>query len=263
MNVRKKGRLPPPAAWELEFVQLIAVPTRPPLFIEQHWLQDLVSKHGEEPGDSVSTTTKQSRKDKVGFQGVLLSLTVDLGLVVWEARSPFVADRTGPYPTIGPFREKIDWFVDLLNPWLHTSCPPIIRLAFVAKMLQSAPSPKKAYEILRPYLPVVKLDTTLNDFSLTINRRKPASTVVEGLPINRVSTWSKLNIAMFTEPGKPFAWQEECYGALELNINTAPEKADILPSKLLPQLLRELAELGMRIAVRGDRKDIAERGGSC
>jgi hypothetical protein len=253
MNVPKKSRLPAVSAWQLEFVRLIAFPTSPPFFIEQNWLQELASKRGEQPEDYVRTTKKQSREDRGSFQGALFSLTADLGQVIWEARSPDIVDVSGQFPTLGPFRETIDWFVDMLSLWLPTSCPPLVRLAFSAKLLQPAANAKEAYGVLARFLPAVKLDSNLNDFLLQINRRKETSKVVEGLPINRVSTWSKMNVAMFIEPGKPFNWREECYSALELDINTAPEKADILPRELLPRLFRELASLGVDIAERGDR----------
>jgi hypothetical protein len=252
MNVPRKSRLPAASAWQLEFVRLIAFPTNAPFVIEQHWLRDLVSRYGEQPEDFVSTAKKQSREDRGTFQGALLSLTVDPGHVIWEARSPDVVDVSGRFPTLGPFREKIDWFVALLSPWLSASCPPLVRLAFSAKMLQHADSPKEAYRVLAAHLPALKVDSSLNDFLLQINRRKESSTIVKGLPINRVSTWSKMNIALFVEPGRPFNWPEECYSALELDINTAPEKADILPRELLPQLFGELASLGMDIAERRD-----------
>jgi hypothetical protein len=121
-----------------------------------------------------------------------------------------------------------------------------------AKLLQTASSPEEAYRVLAGHLPAVKLDSSLNDFLLQINRRKPSSEVVNGLPINRVSTWSKMNLAVFVEPRRPFKWPEQCYSALELDINTAPEKTDILPGALLPQLLSELVALGRDIAQHGD-----------
>jgi hypothetical protein len=251
MNVPKKSRLPVSSAWQLEFVRLIAFPATPSLLsLNQEWWKELTA---EQPDDFVSTRKKEYREDRGTFQGALLSLTINPGHLIWEARSPDVVDVSGRFPTLGPFREKIDWFVELLSPWLSTSCPPLVRLAFSAKMLQHAASPQEAYRILAAHLPTFKVDTTLNDFLLQINRRKESSTVVKGLPINRLSTWSKMNIAIVIEPGRPFHWPNECYSALELDINTAPEKADLLPRKLLPQLFAELASLGVDIAERRDR----------
>jgi hypothetical protein len=248
--VPRKSRSPTTSAWQLEFVRLIAFPASPPILLEQEWWKDLVA---EQPEDFVSTRKKDLRDERGSFQGVLLSLAVDFARIVWEVRPPTVVDWSGDFPTLdGPFRERLEWFVDLLSPWLKTSCPPLRRLAFSAKLLQPAASAKEAYRVLAAHLPTVNLDANPNDFLLQINRRKENSDVVDGLPINRVSTWSKLNVAVFIEPGRPFTWPERCYSALELDINTAPERTDVLPRDSLPQLFRELASLGIDIAERGD-----------
>jgi hypothetical protein len=248
--VAKKGRLPAVSAWQLEFVRLIAFPARPAVFLDQDWWNDLVV---EQPDDFVSTHKKDYRDDRGSFQGVQLSLTVDVARVVWEARSPAVVDGSGNYPTLDePFRDKIGWFVELLNPWLTTSCPPLQRLAFSAKLLQPAASAQEAYRVLAAHLPTVNLDSNPNDFFLQINRRKETSDVVAGLPINRVSAWSKLIVAVAVEPGRLFQWPDRCYSALELDINTVPEWTDVLPRASLPRLFQELASLGVAIAERGD-----------
>jgi hypothetical protein len=251
MNVPKKYRLPPASSWQLEFVRLIAFPASPPVFLNQEWWKDLSA---ELPEDFVSTRKKEFRDERGSFQDVLLALTVDFTRVVWEARPPAVVDQSGNFPTLdGPFSEKIGWFVELLNPWLKTSCPPLLRLAFSAKLLQPAANAKEAYRILAAHLPAVNLeDGNPNDFLLQINRRKAKSDVVDGLPINRLSTWSKMNVAIEMEKGRQFQWPDRCYSALELDINTAPEWNEVLPRDSLPRLFQELASLGVNIAERGD-----------
>jgi hypothetical protein len=52
--------------------------------------------------------------------------------------------------------------------------------------------------------------------------------------------------------GKPFSWPDKCYSAVQLDINTAPEKAQTLPAKLLPQLVEEFVVLALEIAAKGD-----------
>jgi hypothetical protein len=249
MNASTQDRLLTTSAWQLEFARLIAFPADPPLFMDQHWWEDLAS---EQPPDFVSTRKKHTREDRGSFQGTVLSLTVDLRRVEWliQPLGEF-GDLPGNLPTLGPFRDKIDWFVELLSHWLTSSCPPLVRLAFAAKLLQPAATQQEAYRVLAAHLPAVNLDPNPNDFFFQINRRK-TSTVVAGLPINRVSTWSKMNVTFSVEPGTPFTWPDNCYTALELDINTAPEKTDILPSESLPRLFRELASLGVEIAERGD-----------
>jgi hypothetical protein len=237
------------SAWQLEFARLFAYPVESPVGIQQHWWQDLAGQ----PDDFELHETKESRKVSGSFKGTRLSLTVDPNRIVWEVQPIPKSDDlpTDDLPTLGPFREKLDWVVEVLTPWLANSCPPIRRLAFGGKLLQAAATQEQAFRVLAAHLPAVKFEQQPNDLILLINRRRN-SKIVEGLGLNRVSTWSKMNVVFSVEPGKPFQWPEKCYSALELAINTAPEKTDILPRQLLPELLRELKDLGMEIAERGD-----------
>jgi hypothetical protein len=249
MNESNQGPPLATSVWQLEFARLIAFSAIAPVSIQQEWWRDLT---GAQPDDFVSTRKAHLRDDRGSFRGALLSVMVDVKRVVWEARSPAVVDQSGAFPMLGPLRETLAWFVELLTPWLMSVSPPLVRLAFSAKLLQPANTPEEAYRVLAAQLPAVNLDSKPDDFALQINRRRESSDIVVGLPINRVCTWSKMNVAVFAEPGTPFTWPERCYSALELDINTAPEKAAILPRTSLPQLFRELVSLGEDIAERGD-----------
>jgi hypothetical protein len=232
------------SAWQLEFARLFAYPAKTALVMEQRWWQDLAGQ----PADFESLQTMQSRKVTGTFSGARLSLTIDPDRIIWEVQP---ASKVGDLPTLGPSREKLNWVVELLTPWLANSCPPIRRLAFGGKLLQAAATQREAFRVLAAHLPGVKLEPNPNDFILQINRRT-SSSVVQSLPINRVCTWGKMNVMFSVKPGVPFEWPEKCYSALELDINTAPENTDILPPQLLPSLLRELADHAVTIAERGD-----------
>lgn len=248
-NVSTEVPLPVASAWQLEFARLIAFPAEPALFLDQHWWQDLASG---QPEDLVSTRKKNSREERGSFQGVALSLTVDLHRVEWLVRPLTEFDEvSGTLPALGSFRERVDWFVDLMSPWLTNSCPPLVRLAFAGKLLHPAATQQEAYRVLATHLPTVQLEPNPNDFLFHVNRRRN-SAVVPGLPINRMSTWSKMNIAFSLVPGNAFARPDRCYSAVQLDMNTAPERTEILPREALPQLFRELAILGIEIAERGD-----------
>ena len=249
MHATTEERLQAVADWQLEFVRLIAFPVATPLFLEQQWWQELA---GEQPSDYLPTRDPQFRDERGTVRGDLLVLRVDQRRIIWEVRSPRVVGPSGVFPTLGPFRERLAGFVAMIGPWLANSCPPLIRLSLSAKMLQPAATAGEAYRVLAAHLPAVKLDSNPNDFAVQINRRKATSDVIVGLPINRVCTWSKLNVPMFVEPLQPFEWPDRCYSALELDINTAPEKTDTLPAAVLPRLFGELVALGVEIAERGD-----------
>lgn len=250
MRTPPKTPLPQFAAWRVEFVRLIAFPVRPPILIQQTWWKELTADRAT---DVLSTRKSELHADKGLFQDALLSLTLNHRRVTWEARPPFFADDSGNFPTFeGSVREKFDWFVRTVENWLIASCPPLRRLAFSAKLLQPAATAREAYEVLAAYLPTVSFHVPPNDFLLQINRRKEKSEVVEGLAINRLSTWSKMNVAVHVEEGKPFTWPERCYSALELDINTAPEKAEPLPLDSVHRLFKELVSLAIQIAECGE-----------
>jgi hypothetical protein len=238
----EKAALP---AWQLEFARLFAYPAESALSTEQHWWQDLA---GQAPDFESPQPTQSSKVSNGTFKGTRLSLTIDRNCIVWKVQP---VPKAGDLPTLGPFREKFDWVVEFLTPWLANSCPPIRRLAFGGKLLQPAATQQEAFQILAAKLPGVKLEPNPNDLILQINRRRD-SNAVKGLPLNRVSTWSKMNVPYSAQPRTPFQWPENCYSAVELDINTAPEKTELLPHQSLARLLRELADLGVEIAERGD-----------
>jgi hypothetical protein len=241
----------PPGAptWQLEFARLIAFPAEPPLGLKQNWWQELV---GGQPDDYTLTRTKGGHAERGTFQDVGLSLTIDNHRIEWLVEPLGRLDESdGSLPTIGPFRDTIPWFARLMTLWLAKSAPPVLRLAFVCKLLQPAGTQEEVYRALERLLPGVRLTPRPNDFLYHVNRRR-YSRFVDGLQINRMSTWSKLNVIFSVEPGKPFAWPEKGYSAVQLDINTAPEKGGILSADLAPPLFEELVALGLEIAERGD-----------
>jgi len=145
---------PVASGWQLEFVRLIAF-SASSVGIDHRWWQELTS---ERPSESTQTF------DRGLFSGTLLSCVVERQHIVWEARSRnAVSPATGGrFPTLGPLKEKLPWFVELMSPWLASSCPPILRLALSAKLLQLAASQTEAYRVLARHLPAASRSWTRN-----------------------------------------------------------------------------------------------------
>jgi hypothetical protein len=70
MNVSSKDPSQAVSAWQLEFARLIAFPTEPPLFTDQHWWREVAS---EQPEDFVSIQKRLMREDRGSFHGAVLS----------------------------------------------------------------------------------------------------------------------------------------------------------------------------------------------
>ncbi len=249
MNASIKRETTVALGWQLESARLIAFPTESPLFLDQHWWLDLTSGQAE---GLTSAQKKNLREERVNFDGVSLSLRIGPTWVEWSIQP--IGDLEGQsaaYPVIGPYWEKVNWFVELLTPWLANLRTPLLRLAFTGKLLQAAATQEEAYQVLSTHLRTLHLGSNPNDLLFQVNRRR-ISTVVPDLPINRVSTWSKRNLTISGSYATPFSWPDNCYSALELDMNTAPERPIPLPQQSLSPLFRELATFGVEIAQYGD-----------
>jgi hypothetical protein len=190
-----------------------------------------------------------------------LSLDIDVRRIQWT-----VAPRIDPDnfpdqpPTLGQFVECSRWFGELMNNWLP-DCPDINRIAFAAMLLQPVADREAAQVRLNQYLRSVEINPDWSDFQLRLNRRA-RSTVVEGLDINRLCTWSAAATsvelrAQTVEAGgvddRRVDRVEADFCSVELDINTAVPR-DSLPRESLPDLLSELIDLGTRVASSGDQE---------
>jgi hypothetical protein len=229
--------------WQLEFVLLLAVKVS----LGPHpagWWKEVTNE---------SPATCANLEERGSFQGSVLSLTDDSRRISWLAQ-PGQQGSPDNLPVLGPFREKMEWFFQLLSPWMQKSCPPLQRLAFSGKLLYRAKTHEEAYEFLASRLrsSVILQKPYPDDFAYQVNRRKHSETEGLQVELNRMARWSKMSVALFSEPsGAPLRWLDSCYAALDLDINTAPETTS-LPQHLLPHLFRELVQRAIEIAESGD-----------
>ncbi len=138
--------------------------------------------------------------------------------------------------------------------------PPLNRLAFGAVLLSPAESVPEAYRALDKLLPSVDIDPDrTRDLIYRINRRRSSRCGIEGLEVNRLSTWGMVSVSTIEMEisigGSEKVRQVEPpqYACrLEFDVNTTPEFGGELDKKKLPALLDELIELGSEIATEGD-----------
>ncbi len=249
---------PDPEVWKVQNLRLIAFPREPLFVVKQNWWKELT---GDEPESVLEKRQKQEREESGTFQGSVLTLNFEHKRIQWTV-SPQLEIENLPGvqapPVLGSFMEMQTGFRDLMEQWL-LGCPPIHRLAFTASLLQSVPDQPAGYRILDRYLRWVDLDPLSSEFLYRINRRA-RSAVVEGMGINRLSTWFVGKLAVFVrvvEGGysEPQVQQPETFaGALELDINTAPEFPGLLPQADLPRIFVELVNAGVEIARQGDQR---------
>jgi hypothetical protein len=113
--------------------------------------------------------------------------------------------------------------------------------------------------MLDRYLRWVEIDPQSSEFLYRINRRA-TSTVIQGMSINRLSTWLMGKFAVLVRivdgghPEQQIQPTETFACAVELDINTAPEFQGPLPHADLPRIFGELVASGVEIATRGDAR---------
>ena len=168
-----------------------------------------------------------------------------------------------PYelPVLGPYADLESRFRDLMLKWLP-SCPPVHRVAYGGVLLLPAEGLPDACRKLNDLLPAVEIDPeNTQDLTYGINRRRDSRCSIEGLKINRLSTWSAVQILdtvidipasghhspKVTQLPNP---RNLC--RLELDINTIPEFVRELDKNLVPEIFNELVDTGNEITTKGD-----------
>lgn len=239
--------------WETQYLQLVVFTTEPALELQQQWWRNLT---GAEPE---SSRKRGQREEKGVFHDASFSVTTDLLRIIWIA-GPYLNPAEPPeeIPFLGPFPEARGWFADAMAQWL-AQCPPINRLGFAARLFHPTPNRDDSYRLLSNFLPAVEIELASQDFQYRINRRRQSASGIAGLLVNRLCTWSPvkytLDIRPVTEAAvePPPLHRRERYGcALDLDINTVPERTEQLPHDVLPRLFQELVEMGAEITQYGD-----------
>ena len=165
------------------------------------------------------------------------------------------------FPSLGSYAASEEGFRNLMLKWLD-GCPAIHRIAYGAILLLPANSVLDAYKILAALLPAVEIDIkNTRDFTYRINRRRESRCGIDGLKINRLSTWSAVQIIEavvdVSAGGHPSTKVTQLPNSrnicrLELDINTAPEYTAEFTKDFVAGIFDELVDMGNEIAIRGD-----------
>jgi hypothetical protein len=161
-----------------------------------------------------------------------------------------------PVGFVGDNAPVIEAFRTIAERWLGTeSCPPLTRLAFGSTFLEEVVSREDGYRRLDELLPALTVDPVgSRDLSYQINRPRP-SRVVEGLEVNRLSTWKVGVTQMFvaSPAGIVPAPQRRYFCRLDLDINSAADRTAPLPSDRLRALFSEFVALTSELLEHGER----------
>lgn len=164
-------------------------------------------------------------------------------------------------PSIGSFDHAVEEFLAAATQWLSEARLDLQRLAFGASILLPVETEAEGYKRLAVYLHNVNLEPPpSSDFMYQVNRLRSSTGSIPDLKINRLSRWSVGKYQRTILQVSPSIGQAQqliigndsriC--RLELDINNAPELNKIIPTNKLPELFRELVDLGREIAAEGD-----------
>ena len=198
-----------------------------------------------------------SAKEEGPFLDGWLSVEANNTRIDWR----FDHDPTNPpseLPIVGAYGTLHTEFRELMKRWFIDS-PPIQRIGYGAVLLLSVNDVAEGNSLLSELLPAVDIEQDTTDFLYRINRRRHAHSM-EGIEVNRLSTWSVASVVGLRVDMLPLerrmptltriADRNAC--RLELDINTAPEFRSQIPTDTAPQLFDELVTLGNEIASSGD-----------
>jgi hypothetical protein len=197
------------------------------------------------------------------FTAVAAANRIDFLLTAEEPVSdPNSAEDAPPpftIPVIAEWDKTCAAFVAATSNWLKDSELKFVRIAFGGVLLSQTPGRLQAYEQMSKLLVSVKIDPAkMRDFLYRINW-PVQSRVVNGLTINRLTTWDALrfvrkHIAIIgTQLGPDAATEELEAVRLELDHNTEESRSEPFdPARLLP-VYNELVELALENAAAGER----------
>jgi hypothetical protein len=231
-------------------------------FVEPHKAIDINGWWQAVVGDIPSSIAAQPRTNENHVEGPFgdanMILETQIGRIDWYySVSIDPLNIVTTVPVLGSFDEQALIFRDAMVKWFKLQDTETYnRLAFGTELIFQVQSSREAYELLDQILPVDIDVENSSDFLYQINRKRPTTTSIENLVINRLMKWSAFRVQQTI--ASRFGIQpraDELYACrLELDINTFPEYSGYLPSEKTPDLLDEFITLSKEIISRGDVK---------
>lgn len=248
--------------WRVETLRLTIFASKIPDLETIDWWEGLVNELPE-------TKTVQPRSGTLQEVGAIknglcnLSLECQAQRIDWHL-TPIVKaeEQIAEFPSFASLSEGLNLFKELLAPWLNDRCPEADRIAFGAILTQAVPTKEAGYELLGRFLPSVKLDPIgSSDLVYQINRPRTSRCDVPGLKVNRLSRWSVARLSgvmvQLAAGGKVSPQVVQVRNTVyaervELDVNTFRESEEPLPADKRVTIFKELVELGVEIASKGD-----------
>jgi hypothetical protein len=223
------------------------------------WWSDVL---GSEPETETAQRARAFRREEGAFHSGRLFLTSLPDRVdwVWLAQDKLEGEEI--LANLGEWPQPVTTFRVLMEKWLSIS-PPASRIALGVELTQPVSDKAIGYRRLQKYLPAVELDPIgSSEFLYRINRPRPSTSGIEGLSVNRLSTWTVVHtslLSMNLPPTKmsqiaPVAPSQGLHCRAELDINTDQGFQHEFEAGEIRSLLNEFIEIAQEVAAKGDVK---------
>ena len=117
----KPSRLPLDA-WHAESLRLTAFPIRGTALTDISWWTELLG----EPAETKTTQPRVAGQTEVGeFLGAKLANQIQPHRIDWQLQPP--GQEPNSFPTVGPFLEIVEPFVELMLRWLDLETCPMLQ----------------------------------------------------------------------------------------------------------------------------------------
>ena len=217
---------------------------------------------GKVPDEVYNRPPQQQTREEGPFLDGRLRVDVSVNRVDWRVLPALGIDHHRRLPPVaGSYEVLMQDFRDLMLRWL-ADCPSLHRLGYGSELMLPTGSLPDAYRKLDSLLQRVNVEPeNTHDFLYRINRRRASNCGIEGLKINRISTWSAVQIietlvdvSADGERAPKVTRQPNPRGIcrLEFDINTIPEFDRVLDKDVVPEVFNELVEAGNETATKGD-----------
>ena len=238
--------------WSVENFRLTAFPVAGASERRPEWFE---AATGAEP-DQVIANPKLGSARAVGTVGAgKLTLRLEPERIDWFLEPPDREEGVPPVdmPSIGDVSATWALFEPMMTKWLgDPSLPDFSRLAFGAVLHHTELDRKAGYERLPDYVPVQVDAESASDFLFQVNIPTISKRPLAGLKLNRLTTWSVAAWRMLAFANGQTSLRPPVFALrVELDVNTAPEPARVLPRHELTALFAELSAEGFRVATNG------------
>ncbi len=244
--------------WFVEQLRLTVFPTQDLREPDPNWWTKVVGQSPDTKTIQKGAALREGGAIRDGYCN--LSLEIQISRIDWLMTPIIKADApVSGFPVFDRVGGALKVFRDLLEPWLKVP-PAMRRLALGTVLVSPVENKVDGYKKIARFLPAVKLDPeNSTDFTYSINRPRRSSNLRE-LTINRLCRWSVAQLkgiqVQIEAPGTRMAVVDTGgdWSALraELDVNTAAERNDVIPSDRILAIFVELLAFVEEISEKGD-----------